>query len=662
MNTRLVRSALIPLIAVIAAIAAALPLFAAPGDLDPTFDTDGMFIDQIGTLDDEVWFDVAVQDDGKHVFAGYCGGPTQRQFCIVRLLDNGSFDPDFDGDSGTGNGIVGVDTGSGSSTGTGLALQDDGKIVVAGYCQGAAGLDFCVIRLLENGALDSDFGTAGKVVIAPTTDSDQAPKVAIQDDGKIVLAGECGGTNGDFCAVRLLDGGDPDPDFGAAGIAMVDIGGNDDNAKDLAIRADGTIVLAGACRNTDVSNDDFCVLRLDDSGDPDSSFDGDGKLMFSFDGNSEGAWSVAIQGDQKMVVAGACGPNSDRSFCVARLNEDGTFDDTFDGNSGTANGRIMLAMTAYQDEAMSVLVQFDGAIVLAGFCDTDSDSNTFNWQFCLALLDEAGVLDTGFSTDGKVFTSIGTGDRANAVAFVPGTPGKLVAAGFCYETTAARSCAARYETTAGDPDADNDGVDLPGDLCPSTAAGESVNEDGCSANDLKPGDCATVNLTNLIEGTSDAEVLEGSPGNDLVLGNGGADVLNGRGGDDCIVIGADAATADGGVGNDIIIGGPEGDTLRGGNGRDLIIAGDGADSIDGGNDADVLQGHGGADTIAGGNGNDSIYGGADDDILSGGNNNDILYGEQGTDRLNGGAGTDRCEALDAGGQRVLCEQIAPALP
>lgn len=630
----------------------ALPVHAAPGDLDTTFDNDGILLTSLGSSD-ETWNDSAIQPDGKAVLVGYCMGDSGRNFCIVRLNDDGSFDEDFDGDSGTGNGLVEVGIGTSSSYATGVALQPDGKIIVAGYCMGD-GLDFCVVRLETDGTLDTTFGAAGKQIIGASGDNDISPAVVLQPDGKIVLSGQCGGSpDTDFCVVRLLASGSMDTDFGTDGLTRVSVGSSD---VPYALALQGTkIVAVGSCHNG--TNYDFCAIRLLSDGELDSSFGTDGTLLIVITGNSESATGVAVDSSGRLVISGHCSTSELMSeFCIVRLLDDGSPDPDFDGDSGTGDGKLTVAMSDYDDVAEDLVIQPDGSIVLTGHCDTDDSGETFNWEVCLVMLDEDGVVVTAFGSQGRVFTSMGTGARANTISYVPAAPeSKLLIAGFCYDDSASLSCAARYITTMGDLDADGDGVPLPDDLCPNTGPGETVNADGCSANDLAPPDCSTINLTNVIEGTSASETIKGTSGNDLIIGNGGNDTITGLGGDDCIIGGDGNDTIDGGLGNDVIFGGGGNDNLKGGNGNDVIYGGEGNDTIDGGNDNDRLFGEGGTDTINGGNGDDYLDGGEGADTLNGGNGNDRLDGGDGTDKLNGGAGTDACTLLDPGGTRTLCE-------
>jgi len=159
--------------------------------------------------------------------------------------------------------------------------------------------------------------------------------------------------------------------------------------------------------------------------------------------------------------------------------------------------------------------------------------------------------------------------------------------------------------------------------------------DACDQIDLLP--------TPII-GTSKAETLTGTPGNDLIMGLDGADKINGNGGDDCILGGTGADSINGNNGNDVIFGEDGADSINGNYGNDLLVGGNGADTLRGENGEDHLIGEGDADTLDGGNNNDLLEGGNAADSMRGGNGNDTLTGGAGSDYANGNAGIDTCVA------------------
>jgi uncharacterized delta-60 repeat protein len=278
-----------------------------------------LFVGQIAFLADPIAFQLlalGLQLDGKIVVAGVTN-KVRAMFALARYLPNGTLDPTFRG------GTVITDLGS-ESVIEDLALQPDGKIVVAGQSGG----DFVVARYLANGMLDSSFNGNG---LATTNFGgiDRATAVTLQPDGKIVaagftVAGPTGSTQ--FAGLaRYLPNGLPDPTFGDDGKVLIDFGGDRGNrANALALQPDGKIVVAGTVF-TNISdtqfNSHFALARFLRNGALDTRFGDNGTVITDFGGSLEIALALAIQpGDGRLVVAG--GSNAIRfgtsAFAVAR--------------------------------------------------------------------------------------------------------------------------------------------------------------------------------------------------------------------------------------------------------------------------------------------------------------------------------------------------------
>jgi len=174
------------------------PVAAAEGDLDTSFDSDGKVITAIGGGTDRA-FSVAIQSDGKIVVAGRSSNGSNDDFALVRYNTDGTLDTNFNSD-----GKVTTEVGSGTDRAFSVAIQSDGKIVAAGYSTGSKN-DFALVRYNTDGSLDTSFDSDGKVITAIGSGTDQARSVAIQSDGKIVVAGYSdNGSNEDFALVRYL--------------------------------------------------------------------------------------------------------------------------------------------------------------------------------------------------------------------------------------------------------------------------------------------------------------------------------------------------------------------------------------------------------------------------------------------------------------------------
>ncbi len=332
------------------ALCATLGTHAAPGDLDTTFGSSpGKIITSMGTGHDNASA-VAVQPDGKIVVAGECLNGSNYDFCLARYLASGALDASF---NSTGKVITAI--GSNSNTVNALALQPDGKIVVAGYCYNPTNDEVCLARYLANGTLDTSFNTTGKVITAIGSSTDVASAVALQPDGKIVVAGYCwNGNNYDFCLARYLPRGTLDTSFNTTGTVITAIGSSNDTANALALQPDGKLVVAGGCSNG--SNSDFCLARYLPSGALDTSFNTTGKVITPIGSSTDVARALALQPDGKIVVAGSCSNGSNNDFCLARY-QGGPFDarncsmdidgdnQTFATTDGLIAARVMLGLT-----------------------------------------------------------------------------------------------------------------------------------------------------------------------------------------------------------------------------------------------------------------------------------------------------------------------------
>ena len=391
----------------------------------------------------DVASDVAVQPDGKIVVAGTverAGG--NLDFGVVRLTSSLLLDLPF----GTGGKqTVAFDLGGGDEDrGRALALQADGRIVVAGSAEvgpaGSASPDFAAARLTPDGALDGSFDGDGKRTVAfdlgPTSRRDSARAVAIQSDGRIVLAGavDPGASllnppiGQQFALARLDTSGALDPSFDGDGRVSRPFSQTGVITADAAVQPDGKFIVVG---QVDVGggNLDFGVARLNLDGSLDPSFGGDGTVAISFDRGGDNAdvpSVVALQADGKIVVVGTVRIGVGQTEVgIARLNVDGVLDPSFGGGSGKRTERFDPA--AVSNEGTDVVVQPDGKLVVAGNISFIPGS----WDFGLCRFLTDGTLDPGFGTGGRVRIAYYGGgnnsERAEALALQP--DGRLVVAG-----------------------------------------------------------------------------------------------------------------------------------------------------------------------------------------------------------------------------------------
>ncbi len=378
------------------------------GGLDITLHADGK--QTVDFLGNDQANGVVVQPDGKIVLVGV----GFSDFAVTRLQRDGDLDNTFSGDGLFKHFFGGIDIA------TSVALQTDGKIVVAGYTNpgGGAANDFAVIRVNPEGTIDSTFSGDGMHTIDFGFD-DRAKGVVIQPDGKIVLGGIADGGSADFAVARLNPNGTPDNSFNGDGLFHFNFGGID-SANAIALQPDGKIVLAGSSSATGVGANDFAVARLYGYGQLDSTFSSDGKatIDFNFDDRATG---VVLQPDGKIVLSGfADGGSAD--FAAARLNPNGIPDDSFSGD-----GELRFSFGGI-DRANAIALRPGGKIVMSGI--TSIGTNPHN--FAIAGINPNGTLDTAFSTDGMQIVDFGGNDEARAIGLQ--ADGKIVVAGYTSAT------------------------------------------------------------------------------------------------------------------------------------------------------------------------------------------------------------------------------------
>lgn len=351
-------------------IAFVLVRYNSDGTLDNSFDSDGRVTTNFDGFYDQCR-SIAIQNDGKIIVAGLTmiGNFFEYDFAIARYNSDGTLDNTF----GSGGKVI-TAIGNGNDVGLSVALQSDGKIVLTGYSFIGNNDDIAVVRYNSDGNLDNTFSYDGKVTTSigdPNVYGENVynypNSVSIQNDGKIVVAGynENGGysdegddCNADFALVRYESNGDLDNTFGSGGIVITEFGSYYEKANSIVIQIDGKIVVAGMSYNGTAY--DFALLRYNNDGTLDSTFNSDGKVATNIGSSSKG-YSVALQNDGKIVVAGCNLNGSDYDFALIRYSSDGTLDCTFD-----TDGKTTTDFGNYNDVGMSVAIQNDGKIVVAG--------------------------------------------------------------------------------------------------------------------------------------------------------------------------------------------------------------------------------------------------------------------------------------------------------
>lgn len=263
---------------------------------------------------------------------------------IVKFKPDGSLDKSFNG-----SGYVNLSMDSYLNT---IAIQSDGKIVVAGEEQGKA----LTMRFNSNGTADSSFGSSGKVTIGNGTAKDEVNDIAIDSSGNIVLVGKTVVNSKENVAVaRLTPSGQIDTNFGNNGGFFYN-SGDDDNAKAVKIDSSGKIVLSG------MSGNSMLLIKLNSNGSLDTSFGAGGVVKYSDSPYCKG-YDLALDTDDNILVTGFAGQSwTSVKMALWRYNIEGNLDKTFNKTG------ILTYSGGYSiDVGMAVTLDDDGKILVGGY-------------------------------------------------------------------------------------------------------------------------------------------------------------------------------------------------------------------------------------------------------------------------------------------------------
>ncbi|MEU3747804.1 MULTISPECIES: DUF11 domain-containing protein [Streptomyces] len=265
------------------------------GTLDPEFGDGGLVrVEEFGGSADGA--DVAVRSDGRIVAAGEGGG---GGFALVRLDTDGNLDPSLGGDGAVVAGFTPSSPQEAGGIARSMALLPDGRVVSVGYV-GNTAFDIGVVRYLPDGSLDTGFSGDGTVT-ADFGGTEFGHAIAVQSDGKILAAGS-GGAG--FALLRYHADGSPDAGFGTGGRTSVAFPGDGGIAYGMALQSNGKIVLAGRADDPNSAEaNDFGIARFHPNGTVDTGFGGDGFVVTGF-GDFDEARAVLVQPDGKIVAAG----------------------------------------------------------------------------------------------------------------------------------------------------------------------------------------------------------------------------------------------------------------------------------------------------------------------------------------------------------------------
>ncbi len=356
-------------------------------------------------------YGIAKAADGKFLLAGTTSTTTTaNDFLLMRVDANGVLDTSF-GDQG----IVRTDfSGGNDAIYTDPIIQPDGRIVVAGSTTRAGNINFALARYGENGALDTSFGSGGKVEFDFVGDSEWINGIAITSDGKIIAVGPAQTVKNEpvnFAIARFNANGSIDASFGQGGTSSLEVARYnysypaDDIPSDVAILPDGKILLSG------VMNGRVGLMRFVANGQIDTSFGTGGYVVAPNTSFAETGVRMDVAADGRIVVAGYLDTTQTGGvdFTITRFMPDGMIDASFG-----VGGKVSANFASLNDRGHDVKIMTDGRIVAAGMAGMDHSRGRDNFAVLRYMAD--GQPDMTLGSGGRSHFDVGGYlDSANAM-------------------------------------------------------------------------------------------------------------------------------------------------------------------------------------------------------------------------------------------------------
>jgi uncharacterized delta-60 repeat protein len=284
-----------------------------------------------------------------------------------------------------------------------VAVQEDGKIVIAGQSLAGGLRSIVLLRFLADGQPDTNFDSGGVALLVSPHGDDQAAALLLQEGGDILVAGRTfSNGSSDMLLLRLNADGTPDTGFGTGGRLEVDFEGSDDSAQALTLDTQGRLLAAGAA--TQNGKRSTAVLRCLPDGTPDASFGDAGRAVFNLlSASSSEARGLVVQASGRIVAGGQARVSTTDRLALFAFTPAGAHDTSFgtDGSTLTVAG----SGSSIQSQGHSLIALTGGQLLLAGTGSVNGVPHA-----ALARYTADGALDTGFGSGGTVITSAGTGE------------------------------------------------------------------------------------------------------------------------------------------------------------------------------------------------------------------------------------------------------------
>ncbi|MDP3788575.1 MAG: hypothetical protein Q8Q60_04670 [Candidatus Chromulinivorax sp.] len=352
-----------------------------PESLDTSFNSTGYLATAFTTDTGTVGYVIARQDDGKIVV----GGISSPYGFVARYNNDGSADTTFNA-TGTPGYVIETTM----SQIYALAIQPDGKIIVTGdpYTGGQT----VMIRYLETGLVDTSFGTSGYVTTSTMTIS---YAIALQTDGKIVIAGT---NNSSGIIMRYTTYGVLDTSFGASGTVTTAVGSGT-QLRGVQLQTDGSIVAAGRTTISSIMN--IFITRYTDDGILDTSFGTSGSITTTLNGSFGVAFGLAIQDDQKIIVVGDISEGFIARYTIngtldTTFNSVGytTFGLTYNGVTLQTNQQAIAC--GYIGDFIMTVIRYTTDGIIDSSCEIQaSQVPGFNIAYSVAVQTDEKIITTG---------------------------------------------------------------------------------------------------------------------------------------------------------------------------------------------------------------------------------------------------------------------------
>jgi uncharacterized delta-60 repeat protein len=393
-----------------------LTRYNADGSLDTTFGSSGVAIVGFPGLDAQA-SNVTVLPNGQILEAGTAatengGQVISSQFALTLFNADGSVDTSF-GTGGTGTVLTSFSSGSSTDVASAVTLGSGGEFFVVGSSNAGGTKDFAIAAYNPDGFPATSFNGSGHELLDFSGGSDAANAAVLQPNGQLVVAGSTSSASTGITSIaiaRLQTNGALDTHFGTAGRIVTNLRGVADVATSVTLDTKGDIVVGGLSATGSFSAGtlatDFAVLRYTSAGKPDRTFGGSGHVITGF-GEDTAITTVIVQSSGQIVASGksvagfSSAALANQGIAVARYNSNGTLDTSFNGA-----GKTLLTLNG---QSVSSSPHFVSAITPADSgSQLQQDFNTF-------LSSAQGIIATtpggnlaiagnsgGFTTEGQI--------------------------------------------------------------------------------------------------------------------------------------------------------------------------------------------------------------------------------------------------------------------